>query len=201
MWPASSSFRELSTSHCRFHAVAEFPQDLKGTICPTPGFPTLHMLHLQNSRHSKVLTFFGPIQGGWIEVRHRMTPWRLREFFEIAAGFNLVHETEIEAFFLRDKYRTYTRPIQFWYKMILFKHLFAMCLHPVWTYLNHGFYVKHLEHSGMSLHSDVVPETPTLHRCSAADAWAMLSASPRLRQPKMDRKNGKPEINLWGKHG
>jgi len=89
------------------------------------------MLHLQNSRHSKVLTFFGPIQGGWIEVRHRMTPWRLREFFEIAAGFNLVHETEIEAFFLRDKYRTYTRPIQFWYKMILFKHLFAMCLHPV----------------------------------------------------------------------
>ena len=63
------------------------------------------MLHLQNSRHSKVLTFFGPIQGGWIEVRHRMTPWRLREFFEIAAGFNLVHETEIEAFFLRDKYK------------------------------------------------------------------------------------------------
>ena len=122
--------------HVSLSFFAEFPQDLKGTICPTPGFPTLHMLHLQNSRHSKMLTFFGPIQGGWIEVRHRMTPWRLREFFEIAAGFNLVHETEIEAFFLRDKYRTYTRPIQFWYKMILFKHLFvfAMFLHPVWTY-------------------------------------------------------------------
>jgi hypothetical protein len=38
-----------------------------------------------------------------------------------------------------------------------------------YPYLNHGFYVKHLEHSGMS-HSDVVPEIPTLHRCSAADA-------------------------------